>query len=54
MSIDQAAMNFINQHNALKIAKSDNKISWDIKQKRVFDDKTPWVSDIQKTKKMII
>ena len=39
--------------NTLKIAKSDNKISWDIKQKRVFDDKTPWVSDMQKTKKIL-
>ena len=38
-------------NNALKIAKSDNKISWDVKQKRVFDDMTPWVSDIQKIKK---
>ena len=40
-------------NNALKIAKSDNKISWNIKQKRVFDDMTPWVSDIQKTKKIL-
>ena len=38
-------------NNALKVAKSDNKISWDVKQKRVFDDMTPWVSDIQKIKK---
>jgi len=40
-------------NNALKIAKSDNKISWDVKQKRVFDDMIPWVSDTQKTKKIL-
>ena len=40
-------------NNALKIAKSDNKILWDVKQKRVFDDMIPWVSDTQKTKKIL-
>ena len=38
---------------ALEIAKSDNRISWEVKQKRVFDDMTPWVSDIEKTKKIL-
>ena len=38
---------------ALEIAKSDNRISWEIKQKRVFDDMTPWVSDTEKTKKIL-
>ena len=38
---------------ALEIAKSDNRISWEVKQKRVFDDMTPWVSNIEKTKKIL-
>ena len=38
---------------ALEIAKSDNRISWEVKQKRVFDDMTPWVSYIEKTKKIL-
>ena len=40
-------------NNVLEIAKSNNKISWKIKQKRVFDDMTPWVSDTEKTKKIL-
>ena len=40
-------------NNVLEIAKSNNKISWEIKQKRVFDDMTPWVSDTEKTKKIL-
>jgi nucleoside-diphosphate-sugar epimerase len=40
-------------NNVLEIAKSDNKISWGIKQKRVFDNTTPWVSDTEKTKKIL-
>jgi len=40
-------------NNVLEIAKSDNKISWGIKQKRVFDNMTPWVSDTEKTKKIL-
>ena len=40
-------------NNVLEIAKSNNKISWEIKQKRVFDDMTLWVSDTEKTKKIL-
>ena len=40
-------------NNVLEIAKSDNKISWGIKQKRVFDNMTSWVSDTEKTKKIL-
>lgn len=35
----------------LKITKSENKILWNVKQKRVFDDKIPWSSNTEKMKK---
>ena len=38
-------------NNILEITESKNKISWDIKQKRVFDDTAPWSSNTDKMKK---
>ena len=35
----------------LKITKSKNKILWNLKQKRMFDDKIPWSSNTEKMKK---
>lgn len=36
---------------ALEITKSRNKILWNMKQKRTFDDATPWSSNTEKIKK---
>ena len=40
-------------NNVLEITESKNKISWDTKQKRVFDDTTPWSSNTDKMKKQL-
>ena len=40
-------------NNVLETAKSHNKVLWEAKQKRVFDNVSPWVSDTQKTKKIL-